>query len=59
MASSEIAKEAIFVKNLLDSIGIKIELPITIRVDNVGAIYLANDYSTSQRTKHMISEHIF
>ena len=53
VASSEIAKEAIFVKNLLDSIGIKIELPITIRVDNVGAIYLANNYSTSQRTKHI------
>ena len=30
VASSEIAKEAIFVKNLLDSIGIKIELPIKI-----------------------------
>ena len=53
VASSEVAKEAIFVKNLLDSIGIKIELPITIRVDNVGAIYLANNYSTSQRTKHI------
>ena len=53
VASSEIAKEAIFVKNLLDSIGIEIELPIKIRVDNVGAIYLANNYSTSQRTKHI------
>ena len=53
VAASEIAKEAIFVKNILDSVGIKIELPITIRVDNVGAIYLANNYATSQRTKHI------
>jgi len=53
VASSEIAKEAIFVKNILDSIGIKITLPIQICVDNVGAIYLANNYSTSQRTKHI------
>ena len=30
VASSEIAKEAIFVKNLLDSMGIKINLPIHI-----------------------------
>jgi hypothetical protein len=53
VASPEIAKEAIFVKNILDSIGIKIELPIKIRVDNIGAIYLANNYSTNQRTKHI------
>jgi hypothetical protein len=53
VASSEIAKEAIFVKNILDSIGIKINLPIHIRVDNVGAIYLANNYATGQRTKHI------
>ena len=33
--------------------GIEIELPITIRCDNVGAIYLANNHSTSQRTKHI------
>ena len=53
VASSEIAKEAIFVKNILESVGIEIELPIKIRVDNVGAIYLANNYATSQRTKHI------
>ena len=53
VASSEIAKEVIFVRNILESVGIKIELPIKIRVDNVGAIYLANNYATSQRTKHI------
>jgi hypothetical protein len=53
VAASEIAKEVIFVKNILDSVGIKVDLPITIRVDNVGAIYLANNYATSQRTKHI------
>jgi len=53
VASSEVAKEVIFAKNIIESIGIKIELPINIRVDNVGAIYLANNYATSQRTKHI------
>ena len=33
--------------------GIKIQLPIKIKVDNVGAIYLSNNYTTSQRTKHI------
>jgi hypothetical protein len=52
-AISEIAKEAIFVKQVLESMGINIVFPINIKVDNVGAIYLANNYATSQRTKHI------
>jgi hypothetical protein len=52
-AASEIAKEAIFARNVIESMGIELKYPIAIRVDNVGAIYLANNYSTSQRTKHI------
>jgi hypothetical protein len=52
-AASEIAKEAIFAKQVIESMGIEIKYPITIKVDNVGAIYLANNYATSQRTKHI------
>jgi hypothetical protein len=52
-AISECAKELIFIKNLIDSMGIKVQLPIEIHVDNVGAIYLSNNYTTSQRTKHI------
>jgi hypothetical protein len=37
----------------MDSMGIKVQLPIAIHVDNVGAIYLSNNYTTSQRTKHI------
>ena len=32
---------------------IKIPLPIKIRVDNVGAIWLANNSGVSERTKHV------
>jgi hypothetical protein len=52
-ATSEIAKEVIFAKQVLESMGIELTFPIKIKVDNVGAIYLANNYSTSQRTKHI------
>jgi Reverse transcriptase (RNA-dependent DNA polymerase)/gag-polypeptide of LTR copia-type len=52
-AVSEVAKEILFVKQLLESCGINIELPIIIRVDNVGAIFLGNNFSVSQRTKHI------
>ena len=32
---------------------IEVELPITVYVDNVGAIWLSNNCTTSDRTKHI------
>jgi hypothetical protein len=52
-AVSEVAKEVLFIKQFLDTIGINIELPIIVRVDIVGAIFLANNFSVGQRTKHI------
>jgi hypothetical protein len=52
-ASSEAAKELLFVYNLIETMGIKLNMPITLFVDNTGAIYLANNYSTGPRTKHI------
>ena len=52
-AVSEVAKEVLFIKQLLDTIGIEIKLPIIVRVDNVGAIFLGNNFSVGQRTKHI------
>jgi hypothetical protein len=58
---SEVAKEVIYVKNLLDTIvnnlldtiGFNIEYPIFIKVDNVGANNLAHNYTTAgKRLKH-------
>ena len=59
VAISELAKEILFVKQVLESIGIKVQLPIVVGVDNVGAIYLANNHTTSQRTKHIDIRHHF
>jgi transposase InsO family protein len=52
-AVSEVAKEILFIKQLLETIGIEVELPIIVRVDNVGAIFLGNNFSVGQRTKHI------
>jgi hypothetical protein len=52
-AVSEVAKEILFIKQFLDTIGIQVDLPIIVRVDNVGAIFLGNIFSVSQRTKHI------
>jgi len=50
---SEAAKEVKFIVQVLLSIRIDIELPVIVRVDNVGAIFLTENVTTSQHTKHI------
>ena len=51
-ALSEAAKEIAFVYQLLLTMGIKVNLPIIARVDNVGAIFMAENINTTCRSKH-------
>ena len=53
VALSEAAKEVKFVYQVLSDMGAKIELPIVIRVDNVGAIFMSGNTAISDRTKHV------
>ena len=53
IALSEATKEIMFVLQLLKSMGIKVKLPIIVRVDNVGAIFMSKNITTSNRTKHV------
>jgi hypothetical protein len=53
-ALSEVTKELIFAKQVfLETVGIRLNLIITIKVDNVGAIDLAKNFSLSQNTKRI------
>lgn len=52
-AISEAAKEIKFVYQILDSIGIKIHLPIVVNVDNVGAIFMTENVTATTRTRHV------
>ena len=53
MALSEVVKELKFIVQLLQTMNITVELPITVPVDNVGAIWLSNNRNTGDRTKHI------
>ena len=53
MALSEVVKELKFIVQLLQTMNIIVELPITVYVDNVGAIWLCNNRNTGDRTKHI------
>ena len=55
VAISEVCQEIIFIKNILEFMGINIQFPMTVNVDNVGAIYLAHKSTGSQRTRHIDS----
>ena len=53
MVLSEVVKELKFMVQFLQTMNIEVELPITVYVDNVGAIWLSNNRDTSDRTKHI------
>ena len=53
IALSEVVKELKFIIQLLETINTTVEMPITIYVDNVGMIWLSNNQTTSERTKHV------
>jgi hypothetical protein len=53
VACSEAATEIVFIRNLLEFLGLKIEYPILLNIDNIGAIYMAENATSSKRTKHV------
>ena len=52
-ALSEAGKDIKFVYMILESMGVHVELPIVVKVDNVGVIFMTENISTSGRTKHL------
>jgi hypothetical protein len=50
---SEIVKEVLFVVAVLMSMEIEVQKPVVIKCDNNGAIFLTNNCTTSNRTKHV------
>ena len=53
MELSEVVKELKFIVQLLQTKNITVELPITVHMDNVGAILLSNNRNTGDRIKHI------
>lgn len=52
-ACLEAAREVKFVVQLLQSIGVDVKLPVVVRVDNVGAIFMTQNTTTSAWTRHI------
>ncbi len=46
-------------KNTLESIGLKVELPMILEMDNKGAVNLVNSFSVGGCTQHIDIKHCF
>ena len=53
VAASEAVTEMKYIKQVLEGIGEKIDLPMKLKMDNVGAIYMAKNQAPGQRSKHV------
>jgi hypothetical protein len=59
VAISEAFKEIRFIYYLLGSIGMNIKLPVIVRSDNVGAIFMAKNSSSGVCARHVNTKYLF
>lgn len=50
---TEVWKEILYVRQILFFMGVKVTLPIRVRVDNSGAIFMTRNSSAGKSTKHI------
>jgi hypothetical protein len=46
-------------KNVLESLGLRVKLPMVLETDNQEAVYLANNWSIGGRTRHIYVRSVF
>jgi hypothetical protein len=59
VAISDAVKEVRFIYYLLNDLHIKVKLPIVVMTDNIGAIFMSENASTSFRTRHVDTRYHF
>jgi hypothetical protein len=51
--STNNAQDMLYTKRIIESLGLHVQLPIILEVDNKGAVDLVNNYSVGGRTHHI------
>jgi hypothetical protein len=59
IAATSCAQEMMYVKKVLESIGMEIKLPMTLRMDNKGAKDLINNWSVGGRMRHIAVKYFY
>jgi hypothetical protein len=52
-------QDMLYMKNVLESLGLKVKLPMVLEMNNQGAVYLANNLSFGGRTRHIDVPSVF
>ena len=55
---SEAVKGIVFLINICKSLQLQVRLPVTVRVDNTGTIFMSNNVQTSSCTRHIRSSYV-
>ena len=53
IALSEATKEILFVLQLFEEMKINVQLSVIVNIDNMGAIFMSKNVSTTSRSKHI------
>ena len=53
----EAVKEVPFIVQVLLFMGVKVELPAKVKVDNMGAVYMSESTTSSMRTRHIDTQY--
>ena len=53
ISSSELVKEILYVKQILEEMGFYVEIPIEVYIDNMGAIFMARNNLGNTATRHV------
>ena len=59
IAAVQCAQDMLYIKKVLESMGLQVELPMVLKVDNSGAVDLANNWSAGGRTRHVETRMFF
>ncbi len=49
----------LYIKNVLESLGLRVKLPMVLEMDNRGAVHLADNWSVGGRTRHIDVQSVF
>jgi hypothetical protein len=52
-------QDMLYMENILESLGLRVKLPMVLEMDNQGAVYLANTCSVGGRTRHIDVRSVF
>jgi hypothetical protein len=59
MYGTECAQDMLYTMRIVESMGLKVEKPMILEIDNKGAVDLTNNWSVGGRTRHIDTRYYF